>query len=121
MKNKPTVVIGASTNPDRYAYKAIKRLLDKGHTVYAEGLKEGRVEHVLISKDRLKYDDIDTVTLYVGPKNQPSWYDYILSLKPKRIVFNPGTENSELVELAHYNNIETVEACTLVMLSIGNY
>lgn len=121
MKNKPTVVIGASTNPDRYAYKAIKSLLEKGQTVYAEGLKEGSVEHVLISKDRLKYDDIDTVTLYVGPKNQPSWYDYILSLKPKRIVFNPGTENSELVELAHNNNIETVEACTLVMLSIGNY
>ena len=121
MKNKPTVVIGASTNPDRYAYKAIKSLVSKGQKVYAEGLKEGSVDSVSISKDRLIYNDIHTITLYVGPKNQPNWYDYILSLKPKRIVFNPGTENDELVELAHKNKIETVEACTLVMLSIGNY
>lgn len=121
MEDKPTLVIGASTNPDRYAYKAIKSLLAKGHTVYAEGLKEGDIDNVLISKNRLNYNAIDTVTLYVGPINQPNWYDYILSLKPKRIIFNPGTENEELEKLARKNNIETVEACTLVMLSIGNY
>jgi len=121
MIRKRTLVIGASENPERYAYKAINSLLAKGHDVVAEGLRIGKIDSVNISVDKENYSDIDTITLYVGPKNQPSWYDYILSIHPKRIIFNPGTENEELVMLAHQNNIQTEEACTLVLLSIGDY
>ena len=122
MSNKTTVVIGASDNSERYAYKAIMSLTNKGYLVYAEGQRTGMINEVIpISVERKSYKDIDTVTLYVGSKNQPNWYEYILSLKPKRIIFNPGTENEELMQLAHDNHIETIEACTLVMLSIDNY
>ena len=122
MSNKTTVVIGASYNSERYAYKAIMSLTNKGYLVYAEGQRTGMINEVIpISVERKSYKDIDTVTLYVGSKNQPNWYEYILSLKPKRIIFNPGTENEELMQLAHDNHIETIEACTLVMLSIDNY
>ena len=119
--SKKTLVIGASENPERYAYKAVKSLLGKGHEVIAEGLRIGKIDDVNISNEKKFYEEVDTITLYVGPKNQPSWYDYIISLQPKRIIFNPGTENEELINLAKENNIHTEEACTLVMLSIGNY
>lgn len=121
INNKPTLVIGASDNPDRYSYKAIKSLQQKGYTVYAEGIRMGQVDDIIISTDKKSYSEIDTITLYVGPQNQPSWYDYILSIHPKRIIFNPGTENQELMQLAQENGIETTEACTLVLLSIGSY
>lgn len=121
MSNKPTLVIGASDNPDRYAYKAIKSLHQKGHTVYAEGIRNGQVGGIIISTEKKSYSDIDTITLYVGPQNQPVWYDYILSIHPKRIIFNPGTENPELMQLTNEKGIETIEACTLVLLSIGEY
>jgi len=119
--NKTTLVIGASENPERYAYKAVKSLIAKGHSVFAEGLRVGKIDELTISNKKRIYKDIDTITLYVGPKNQPSWYEYILSLNPKRIIFNPGTENEAFKDLAHKAGIETIEACTLVMLSIGNY
>ncbi len=121
MHKKPTLVIGASTNPDRYAFKAVEKLIEKQQPVYAEGLKVGQIQEVTISNQRLNYSEIDTVTLYVGPRNQPNWYDYILGLKPKRIIFNPGTENDTLKKMAEEQGIETIEACTLVLLSIGNY
>jgi len=119
--NKRTVVIGASSNPERYSYKATVSLKKHGHTVFPVGIKNGEImgEPILTGKPELK--EIDTVTLYVGPRNQPEWYDYVLELKPKRIVFNPGTENQEFIGLAQKNGIECEEACTLVMLSIGNY
>lgn len=121
MKNKTTLVIGVSDNPDRYAYKAVKRLKEYHHTVFAEGIRKGVIGETIISTEKKSYLDIDTITLYVGPQNQPSWYDYILSIHPKRIIFNPGTENQELMQLAQENGIETTEACTLVLLSIGAY
>ncbi len=121
LKNKPTVVIGASPSEERYSYKATVRLLEHGHTVYPVGLRAGKIRDLEIITGRPALQDIDTVTLYVGPANQPAWYDYILSLKPKRLVFNPGAENRELFDLALQHHIEPVEACTLVMLSIGNY
>ncbi len=121
MSQKRTVVIGASNNPERYAYKAVLSLVAKGHDVFPVGRRNGQIANIQIATDRVIYENIDTVTLYVGPQNQPDWYEYILALKPKRIIFNPGTENEELVQLAKSENIETVEACTLVMLSIGNY
>ena len=116
-----TLVLGASENPDRYSYRAVRSLLQHGEEVVAVGIKEGMIDGVKILTGRPAIEHVDTVTMYVGPKNQPEWYDYILSLKPKRIIFNPGAENPELEKLAQENGITPVEACTLVMLSIGNY
>ncbi|HTF02756.1 MAG TPA: CoA-binding protein [Bacteroidia bacterium] len=116
-----TVVIGASENPSRYANMAVRSLKMHGEEVAAVGLKDGEIYGVKIHGDKPHFDAVETITLYVGPQNQPAWYDYILSLKPRRIILNPGTENSELEDLCRKNGIEVVEACTLVMLSIGNY
>lgn len=118
---KKTVVIGASNNPERYAYKATISLQQKGHEAVPVGIHDGSINGITILKGKPSIKDVDTVSLYVGPKNQPDWYDYILNLKPKRVVFNPGTENPEFETLLQKNNIEAIEACTLVMLSIGNY
>ena len=119
--SKKTVVIGASTNPDRYGYKATMALQKNHHEVVPVGIKEGEINGLKILLGKPEVKDVDTVTLYVGPQNQLEWFDYIIGLHPKRVVFNPGTENPEFENLLHKNNIETIEACTLVMLSIGNY
>lgn len=119
--NKTTVVIGASPNPDRYAYKATLSLQNHQHTVYPVGLRKGTIGGLEIITDKPAIEAVDTVTLYVGPDNQPHWYDYILPLNPKRIIFNPGTENTELERMAASKGIETTQACTLVLLSIGQY
>lgn len=119
--NKTTVVIGASPNADRYSYKATISLQNHQHTVYPIGLRKGVINGLEIITDKPALTDIDTVTLYVGPDNQPYWYDYILSLKPKRLIFNPGTENPELQKMAADKGIQTEEACTLVLLSIKQY
>ncbi|CAN5173551.1 CoA-binding protein [soil metagenome] len=119
--NRKTVVIGASENTERYSNKAVRSLLQHGKEVVAVGLKEGVIEGVKILKGNPVIENVDTVSLYVGPAHQPAMYNYILSLKPKRIIFNPGTENPEFEKLAQENGIETTEACTLVLLSIGNY
>lgn len=121
MTSKKTLILGATTNPDRYAYRAAHMLSKNGHEIVPVGIKKGEVAGVEIINDRPTLDDIDTVTLYVGPGLQPQYYDYLMDLKPKRIVFNPGTENPELQDLAKNNGIQTIEACTLVMLSVGNY
>lgn len=119
--NKPTVVIGASPNTDRYSYKATISLQKNGHTVFPVGLRNGNINGLNILTDKPVLENIDTVTLYVGPDNQPFWYDYIFSLKPKRIIFNPGTENPEFEKMATDRGIRTEEACTLVLLSIKQY
>ena len=118
---KKTVVIGASDNPARYSFRAVNMLKNHGHEVVPVGIRKGQVAGLDIHTDRPAEDAVDTVTLYVGPQNQPSWYEYILGLKPKRIIFNPGTENEELEKMAQAKGIRTEEACTLVMLSVGNY
>jgi len=118
---KKTLVLGASDNPSRYSYRAVHMLKNHGHEVVPVGIRKGQVAGLDIHTDRPQENDIDTVTLYVGPQNQPAWYDYILGLKPKRIIFNPGTENEELERRAQQQGIRTEEACTLVMLSVGNY
>ena len=119
--NKKTLVLGASDNPARYSYRAVHMLKNHGHEVVPVGIRKGDVAGLSIHTDRPQEPGIDTVTLYVGPQNQPAWYDYILDLKPKRILFNPGTENPELERLAQARGIQTEEACTLVLLSIGQY
>ncbi len=118
---KTTLVIGASTNPDRYSYKAIQALVKSGIEVKALGLRAGNVEGIEFDTEKKKYDEIHTITLYVGPKNQPEYYDYIISLNPKRVIFNPGTENSEFQQMLKAKGIEFEEACTLVLLSIKQY
>ncbi|GAA4023884.1 CoA-binding protein [Hymenobacter glaciei] len=119
--NKKTLVLGASDNPARYSFRAAHMLKNHGHDVVPVGIRKGEVAGMAIHTDRPQADDVDTVTLYIGPQNQPEWYDYILGLKPKRILFNPGTENPELERLAQQRGIRTEEACTLVLLSIGQY
>jgi predicted CoA-binding protein len=121
MEKKKTLVIGASTNPERYSYLAVQRLTANQHPVVALGLKKGSIENTEIETERKPFEQIDTVTLYVNPLHQKDYYNYILSLQPKRIIFNPGTENDELVEMAHQKGIETMDACTLVLLSTGQY
>jgi uncharacterized protein len=118
---KKTVVLGASANPSRYSYLAIDRLRAYDHPVVAVGKKEGRVADVQISKDHVPESGVDTITLYLNPKNQVEYYDYIMNLAPKRIIFNPGTENDHLMKMAEANNIKPVVGCTLVMLSTGQY
>ena len=120
MKNK-TLVLGASENPDRYSNKAILALQRKGQEILAVGKKAGNVNGTDISSAPVQTEDVETVTLYLNPHNQLPYYDYILSLKPKRIIFNPGTENGELERMAAKEGISVLESCTLVMLSTGQY
>jgi predicted CoA-binding protein len=119
--NKKTLVLGASENPSRYSFLAINSLRRHQHPVAAIGRKTGRVLDVDITTEKKPLDTVDTVTLYLNPLHQKEYYDYILSLRPKRIIFNPGAENIELYDLAKNNGILPLEACTLVLLSTGQY
>ncbi|HEY1030662.1 MAG TPA: CoA-binding protein [Flavipsychrobacter sp.] len=118
---KKTVVLGASENPSRYSYLATTRLRAHNHPVVAIGNREGMIDDTPITKEHPAMDDVDTVTLYLNPTNQKPYYDYILSLKPKRVIFNPGTENPELERMIEGQGGDAIEACTLVMLSTGQY
>jgi len=121
--NKKTVIIGATTNPSRYAYLAAGMLTEYNHEIVPIGLKKGEVygKQILLINERPLVNDVNTVTLYIGPQHQPEHYDYILSLKPKRVIFNPGTENEEFEKLLATAGTETLEACTLVMLRSLQY
>lgn len=121
MLPKKTLVIGASPNPERYAFKAVSDLKEHGHPVLALGLRTGEINGIPIFTDKKEIPNLDTISLYVSAKNQADYLPYILQLHPQRVVFNPGTENPEIYPILQANNIEVLEACTLVMLSIGNY
>ena len=118
-----TVIIGASPNPSRYAYLAAQFLRSKKHEFVPVGIKKGEVQGqpILQITDKPEIKDVDTITMYVGPPRQIPWYDYILSLKPRRIIFNPGSENPELEKLAQSKGVEVIEACTLVMLRTNQF
>lgn len=118
---KTTVVIGASPDTERTSYQAVQRLTSMGMPVVAVGLREGEIGSVKIQTGKPVINNVDTVSLYVGPKNQKGWYDYIISMKPERLILNPGAENPELEKLAAENNIVVLNACTLVMLSVGTF
>lgn len=118
---RKTLVLGASANPNRYAYFAIERLIANKHKVCAIGRKEGEVFGVKIYTSNIIFSDIDTVTMYLNAKNQEEFYNYIIDLKPRRVLFNPGTENPFFEQLLTENNIAFERACTLVLLSIGEY
>jgi predicted CoA-binding protein len=120
-QQKKTLVLGASDNPARYSFLAINRLRNYQHPVVAIGLKNRTVADVPIDTEKKAFTDVDTITLYLNATRQKEYYDYILSLHPKRIIFNPGAENEELYQLAQKNNIQPMEACTLVLLSTGQY
>lgn len=112
--------MGAAPDPSRYAYKATVMLEDHGHEVVPFGIKKGKIRELEIQNEKPQ-DEFNTVTLYLGPQNQPQYYDYIIGLKPKRVIFNPGTENPDFEQLLEKNGIATLEACTLVLLSTGQY
>lgn len=120
---KKTVIIGASDNPARYAQIALEMLKGYSYPVVPVGIHGGefRGEPILDLTQKPAIPDVDTLTLYLSPKNQKEWYDYLLSLQPKRMIFNPGTENQELIDKAEEEGIETVIGCTLVMLRTGQY
>ncbi len=118
---KKTLVLGASLKPNRYSNFAIRRLIKKNHEVVAIGLRDGVVDGIKIEVEKSYFKGIDTVTLYLNSQRQKEYYDYIISLNPKRVIFNPGTENMEFVELLEQNNIETDVACTLVLLTTNQY
>ncbi|MFK7834303.1 MAG: CoA-binding protein [Winogradskyella sp.] len=118
---KKTLVFGASLKTERYSNMAIKKLRRYQHHVNAFGLRSGIVDDVTIDTELMPYKDIDTVTLYLNPKRQEVYYDYIVGLNPKRVIFNPGTENPEFYNLLKQNNIHFEVACTLVLLSTNQY
>ena len=118
---KKTLVLGASANPERYSYLAVNRLRSKGHSVVAIGSKKVQVADVDVETEKKQFENIDTVSIYLSPAHQEEYYDYILSLHPKRIIFNPGAENDALYDLAKTNGIQPMEACTLVLLSTGQF
>ena len=119
--NKKTLVLGASLKSSRYSNLAINRLRKYNHDVKALGHREGEVSGVAIDTELLSYEAIDTVTLYLNPKRQESYYNYVIGLKPKRVIFNPGTENPEFYKLLDAHDIEYEAACTLVLLGTGQY
>jgi predicted CoA-binding protein len=119
--SKKTLVLGASDNPERYSYLAVNRLRDKGHPVIAIGKRNVKVADVQIETEKKDYSGIDTVSVYLSPDHQREYYDYIVSLHPKRLIFNPGAENEEFADLAKVHGIQPVEACTLVLLSTGQF
>ena len=118
---KKTLVLGASTNPERFSYMAVRKLKYAGFPVVAVGLREGEIMGVRIEKPFPKFENIHTITIYIGPKNLPPFYDYIFSLKPQRVIFNPGTESPEFAEALDASGVEVEHACTLIMISNNLY
>jgi predicted CoA-binding protein len=118
---KLTVVLGASPNPERYSNMAVNRLTAKGHPVVAIGSRAATIGDIPVITEHPPLEKVDTVTMYLNPVAQKAYYDYILQLQPRRIIFNPGAENEELEDIARQHNIQPVEACTLVLLSTGQF
>lgn len=120
--SKKTLILGATPNPERYAYLAAQMLFERKIPMVLVGIKKGEIfgQNIIRSKSLL-FKDIHTITLYVGRYKQPDWYEYILQTHPKRIIFNPNTENPDLERMARQVGIECLQACTLVLLQTGQY
>lgn len=118
---KKTLIIGSSEDPTRYASLAAGRLRKHDVSFVPLGIKTGTIEGQPIVTGKPDLKDIHTVTLYISPKRQPEYYDYIISLHPKRVIFNPGTENDDFAQQLENKGIEAIEGCTLVMLGTGTY
>lgn len=119
--SKKTLVLGASNNPERYSFLAINRLVANNHVVKAIGLNKGEVNGVKIGSAKKLYQKIDTISLYLNKGNQRNFYEYIVALNPKRVIFNPGAENIELENILNEHNISFERSCTLTLLAIGQY
>ena len=119
--SRKTIVLGATPRAGRYAYAAVQQLLQKGHEVIPLGIREGEIDGLPIQHGQPMIDDVDTVTVYLNVAHQRPYYDYLLKLRPRRIIFNPGAENPELARLASAEGIEVESACTLVLLAYGGY
>lgn len=118
---KKTLVLGASPNPARVSHTAVHRLQSRGYEVVALGVRDGTIDGVDIQLGRPEFEDVHTISLYLNPQRQREYYDYILRLRPERLVFNPGTENPELMKLAREQGIDVSIGCMLVMLAVGDY
>ena len=118
---KTTLVLGASPNENRYSNRAVGQLRANNYPVIAYGIKSGEIADVKINLTLSQWEDIDTVTMYLSPKNQVDFYKYIIDLKPNRVIFNPGTENPEFEKLLNEHGIAHEQACTLVLLTMGAY
>jgi hypothetical protein len=118
---KKTLVLGASSNPSRYSFLALNKLREHRHPVIALGKTSSNVGDVSIQTEKTVIPELDTVTVYLNPENQKSYYDYILSQHPRRVIFNPGAENPEFEKKLQENGIATMEACTLVLLGTGQF
>lgn len=121
METKKTIVLGASPNPARYSFKAVKSLLRYGHEVIAVGFRPGVIYEKFIQRGMPPIDNVHTIALYIGPDRQEEYHDYILSIRPKRIIFNPGTINEQFMKELAEKGVEVVEGCTLVMLDSGEF
>ena len=121
MALKSTLVFGASTKPQRYSNIAMKMLKEYDHSILAIGGREGEFDGTSIVTGHPSFSDVDTITMYMGADRQKEHEEYLLSLKPRRIIFNPGAENPSLAKRAKEMGIEVIEACTLVMLRTGQY
>ena len=119
--SKKTLVIGASLKRNRYSNLVIHKLVDKGISVVTHGSNEGEIAGIIIDTELILYDDIDTVTLYLNPIRQKTMYNYIVSLKPNRVIFNPGAENPEFYSILKENDIHFEVACTLTLLATNQY
>lgn len=119
-ENKPTLILGASEKPNRISFQAANRLIDRGEDVFLIG-RGNSVKGITIHKEPIDIENLDTITLYLNAQRQKQYYDYILSLNPNRVIFNPGAENGELATLLTEKGIHFENSCTLVLLSIGAY
>lgn len=120
-QSKKTVVLGASPNPARYSFKAVKSLLRYGHDAVAVGFRPGVIYDKFIQRGMPEIQGVHTIALYIGPERQQEYHDYIISLQPKRVIFNPGTVDEPYMEKLRNRGIEVVEGCTLVMLDDGDF
>ncbi len=119
MKNDNILVLGASDNPNRISFSAIKLMLNRGLNLYAMGPQKGKIEQLEVSKNTVNIQNADTITIFLSANKQRKYYEYILSLKPKRIILNPGSENPELEFLAQKNHIQIIKGCTIAMIVNG--
>ena len=120
MKNE-TLILGASLNPDRYSNRAIGALKANGFAIKAIGMQDGEVEGIKVQTKKVAFNSVDTVSLYLNKERQKAYYEYIISLNPRRVIFNPGTENAEFESLLEKEGILAEVACTLVLLSLRQY
>lgn len=122
-KKEKVAILGASDNPERYSYKAFKMLQEYGHTPVPVHPSLGTLEGIPVQKQLadLRDQKIDTLTLYVNPKILATYVDQVLALKPKRVIFNPGTESPEIEQKFESAGIQTMEACTLVLLRTNQF